>query len=106
MLRSRRESHKNLKNVYRGEEYPELPLELKPYYYYYNDGKTGHVIMAIPSNLIHNAVETGDYYRFERPFPVRFVLAHGYETINGFLVCEAEYTNYNGLIIPKEWYEV
>ena len=106
MIRSNRVSHQDLNYVYKGSCYQGLPLELKEYYYYYNDGKTGHVIMAIPSSLLHNAEETQNYYQYEYPFPVRYVLAHGYQLLNGFLVCEGEYDRNKGVLIPKQWFEV
>lgn len=99
-----RKSHKGLRGI-RKENYPELPEELKEFNYYYNDGVTGHVIMAIPDKLLSEAEEDGDLDMYECPFPVKYVLEKGYRIYKGHIVCEGEYDMTFGLQINKKYFE-
>ena len=62
-----RRSHEGLRGITK-DNYVGLPKELDEFNYYYNDGETGHVIMAIPECLMNEAEENGDLDLFECPF--------------------------------------
>lgn len=99
-----RRSHVGLRGITK-DSYVGLPEELKDFNYYYNDGETGHVIMAIPECLLAKAEEYGDLDMFECPFPVKYVLANGYRMHKSHVICEGEYGDF-GLEIDQKWYEV
>ena len=98
-------SHEGLKGVIK-DFYPGLPKELREFNYYYPDGETGHVIMAIPQCLLKEAEENGDLDMFECPFPVKYVLEKGYRIYKDHVVCEAKYDMIFGLQIEQKWHEV
>ena len=100
-----RRSHEGLIGISK-DNYAGLPDELKEFNYYYNDGETGHVIMAIPESLLGEAEEDGDLDMFECPFPVRYILEKGYEIYKDHVVCEAEYDSVFGLDIEEKWFEI
>lgn len=100
-----RKSLKGLSGI-RKDNYDNLPEELKEFNYYYSDGETGHVIMAIPECLMGKAEESGDLDMFECPFPVKYVLAKGYKIYKNHIVCDGEYDSIFGLEINEKWYEV
>lgn len=100
-----RRSHEGLIGISK-DNYAGLPDELKEFNYYYNDGETGHVIMAIPESLLDEAEEDGDLDMFECPFPVRYILEKGYEIYKDHVVCEAEYDSVFGLDIEEKWFEI
>ena len=105
---SNRPSHEGLdtSRIFK-DNYPDLPEELKEFNYYYdNAGDTGHVIMAVPECFVQRAEEKGDFYSFECPFPVRYVLAKGYRIYKGFVICEGEYDPDFGLIIDEYWIDM
>ena len=87
----------------RKKEYPGLSDELERFHYYYPD--CGHVIMAIPETLFPEAEKSGEFYEYEVPFPVRYVLEKGYRKHNGFLICDGEYSNEIGLMVPEKYTE-
>ncbi len=99
-----RRSHEGLSGIYK-DNYKELPDDLKPFNYYYNDGETGHVIMAIPTCLLKEAEKDGDLDMFECPFPVKYVLEKGYIIHKNHIVCDAKYGMF-GLEILEKYYEV
>ena len=49
-----RRSHEGLRGIIK-DHYLNLPKELEEFNYYYCDGDTGHVIMAIPECLLEEA---------------------------------------------------
>ena len=49
-----RRSHEGLRGIIK-DHYLNLPKELEEFNYYYCDGNTGHVIMAIPECLLEEA---------------------------------------------------
>lgn len=100
-----RRSHKGLRGITK-DNYKELPEELKEYNYYYHDGETGHVIMAIPKCLLKEAEENGDLDMFECPFPVKYVLEKGYEMVDNHVVCDGEYDKMFGIQIDEKWFEI
>ena len=99
-----RRSHEGLSGISK-DNYDGLPDNLKPFNYYYNDGETGHVIMAIPTCLLSKAEEDGDLDMFECPFPVKYVLEKGYIIHKNHIICNGEYTEF-GLEINDSYYEV
>ena len=100
-----RRSHEGLRGV-KKDNYPGLPKELEEYNYYYDDGGTGHVIMAIPECLLQEAEDNGDLELFECPFPVKYVVENGYRMYKGYVICEGKYHEIFGLTIDRSWYEV
>jgi len=100
-----RRSHTGLSGVTK-DAYAGLPKELTEFNYYYNDGETGHVIMAIPECLLSEAEEDGDLDLYECPFPVQYVLAQGYRIYKNHVVCYGDYDMDCGLLIDDKWYEV
>lgn len=100
-----RRSHVGLRGI-KKDSYVGLPEELKEFNYYYRDGETGHVIMAIPECLLKEAEQDGDLDMFECPFPVKYVLKNGYRMYKNHVICEGEYDAKFGLIIDEKWYEV
>lgn len=99
-----RRSHEGLSGIHK-DNYKELPDDLKPFNYYYNDGETGHVIMAIPTCLLKEAEKDGDLDMFECPFPVKYVLEKGYIIHKNHIICDAKYGMF-GLEILEKYYEV
>ena len=100
-----RRSHEGLRGITK-DNYVGLPEELKEFNYYYNDGETGHVIMAIPECLLDEAKENGDLDMFECPFPVKYVLQNGYKIYKNHIICEGKYDEIFGLEINQMWYEI
>ena len=88
------------------DNYPGLPEELKEFNYYYKDGETGHVIMAIPECLLERAEEHGDLDLFECPFAVQYVLHKGYRMYKNHVICEGKYDSIFGLEMDRKWIEV
>lgn len=100
-----RRSHVGLRGITK-DNYTGLPEELKEFNYYYNDGETGHVIMAVPDCLLEEAEQNGDLDMFECPFPVKYVLQNGYRIYKNHVICDGVYDEYFGLTIDEKWYEV
>lgn len=100
-----RKSHEGLRGIEK-DNYNGLPDELKEFNYYYNDGETGHVIMAIPQCLLEEAEKDGDLDMFECPFPVKYVLKNGYKIYKNHVICNAEYDSDFGLEIDEYWFEI
>lgn len=100
-----RRSHEGLSGITK-DNYTGLPDELKEFNYYYHDGETGHVIMAIPECLLSEAEQDGDLDMFECPFPVKYVLNKGYRVYKEHIVCIGEYDRIFGLVIDNMWFEV
>lgn len=100
-----RKSHEGINGVTK-DNYVGLPKELNEFNYFYNDGETGHVIMAIPECLLEEAEQNGDLDMFECPFPVRYVLEKGYRMYKEHVICEGDYDMDFGLEIEEKYYEV
>lgn len=100
-----RRSHEGLRGITK-DNYIGLPRELDEFSYYYNDGETGHVIMAIPRCLLKEAEENGDLDMFECPFPVKYVLENGYDMYKNHVICDGKYDSIFGLEIDEKWYKV
>lgn len=100
-----RRSHEGLVGITK-DNYSGLPEELKEFNYYYNDGATGHVIMAIPECLMEEAEQDGDLDMFECPFPVRYVLEKGYRVYKNHIICKAHYDEIFGLEIENIWFDI
>lgn len=88
------------------DNYPELPTELNEFNYYYKDGETGHVIMAIPKCLLEEAEEDSDLDMYECPFPVKYVMKRGYKIYKNHVICEAKYDMTFGLMIEQKYFEI
>lgn len=100
-----RRSHEGLIGVTK-DAYPGLPKELEEFNYYYHDGETGHVIMAIPECLLEEAEQNMDFDMFECPFPVKYVLENGYRIYKEHIICDGMYDMLFGLQIDAKWYEI
>ena len=100
-----RRSHEGLRGIIK-DHYLNLPKELEELNYYYCDGDTGHVIMAIPECLLEEAEKNTDLDMFECPFPVKYVLENGYRIYKDHVICEGKYDMIFGLMIDKKWYEI
>lgn len=100
-----RRSHEGISGVSK-DNYIGIPEELEEFNYYYDDGETGHVIMAIPECLIDEADRNGNLDMFECPFPVRYVLEKGYRMYKEHVICEGDYDMDFGLEIEEDYYEV
>jgi hypothetical protein len=100
-----RRSHEGLRSVTK-DNYYNLPKELEEFNYYYNDGETGHVIMAIPECLLKEAEQNGNLDMFECPFPVKYVLENGYKMYKDHVICNGKYDSVFGLEIDEKWFEV
>jgi len=100
-----RRSHEGLRGVTK-DNYYNLPKELEEFNYYYNDGETGHVIMAIPECLLKEAEQNGNLDMFECPFPVKYVLENGYKMYKDHVICNGKYDSVFGLEIDEKWFEV
>lgn len=100
-----RRSHEGLRGITK-DSYIGLPEELQDFNYYYNDGETGHVIMAIPECLLEEGEKNGDLDMFECPFPVRYILEKGYRIYKNHVICDGIYDPIFGLTIDDRWYEV
>lgn len=100
-----RKSHEGLSGITK-DSYTGLPKELEEFNYYYNDGETGHVIMAIPTCLLKEAEENGDLDMYECPFPVKYVLENGYKIYKEHVICDGEYDPMFGLDIDEKWFEI
>lgn len=99
-----RRSHEGISGISK-DNYKGLPEELKEFNYYYNDGETGHVIMAIPTCLLKEAEQNGDLDMFECPFPCKYVLEQGYIIHKQHIVCEGKYGDF-GLMIDDKYFEI
>ena len=93
-----RRSHEGLRGVTK-DNYIGLPKELKEFNYYYNDGETGHVIMAVPECLLKEAEQNGDLDMFECPFPVKYVLIKGYRMYKIMLFVKENMIKFLDLIL-------
>ena len=100
-----RRSHEGVIGVVK-DNYSNLPEELKEFNYYYRDGETGHVIMAVPECLLKEAERNGDLDMFECPFPVKYILDKGYRIYRNHVICDGRYDAEFGLTIDEKWYEV
>lgn len=100
-----RRSHEGLSGITK-DNYVGLPKDLEEFNYYYNDGDTGHVVMAIPECILKEAKEDGDLDMYECPIPVKYVLEKGYRIYNNHVVCDAKYDEFLGLLIEEKYYEI
>ena len=82
--------------------YMDLPSELDEFSYWVAD--CGYCVMAIPECLLSTALDAGDLYNYEVPFPVKYVMKKGYRMYNGHLIVEGKYDKNFGLVIPEEYY--
>ena len=100
-----RKSHIGLnKNYIRKDSYKGLPTELQEFNYYYADGETGHVIMAIPKCLLAEA-QKGDMDMYECPVPCRYVLEHGYEMLDSHVIVDVPYGMF-GVEVDEKYMEI
>lgn len=83
--------------------YPNLPDELKPYHAWITD--SGHTIQCIPNSLIAKAKADGEYWKYEVPIPVKYVLTHPYEINDGYIYIDAPYDNSLGVDIDEKYWE-
>ena len=100
-----RRSHEGILGVSK-DNYSGIPKELAEFNYYYADGDTGHVIMAIPECLLAKAEEDGDLDMYECPFPVKYVLEKGYRIYKDHVICNGTYDMTFGLMIERKYYEI
>ena len=100
-----RRSHEGLdKGRIRKDSYKGLPAELQEFNYYYADGETGHVIMAIPRCLMDEAEKDGVLDMFECPIPCRYVLERGYLLYKKHVIVDAPYGMF-GAEVDEGYYE-
>lgn len=100
-----RKSIENLMGVSK-DNYPELPIELNEFNYYFYDGETGHVIMAIPECFLDEAEKDGDLDEYECPVPVKYVLEKGYKIYKEHVICDVNYDINVGLIVDEKYFEI
>lgn len=87
-----RRSHEGLNmNYIKKDAYNGLPEELNEFNYYYMDGDTGHVVMAIPKCLLGEAEKNGDLDMFECPIPCKYVLERGYTMYKKHVIVDIPY---------------
>lgn len=85
-------------------EYTGL-LELKDYTYYFDDGETGFVVMAVPRVLLDQA-NGKDLMNYECPVPCKYVIEKGFELHDGYVIVDAKYSNDYGLEVDDRYYEI
>lgn len=100
-----RRSHNGISGV-KKDNYIGLPEELNEFNYYYKDGETGHVIMAVPECLLNEAEEDGDLDLYECPIPVKYVMERGYRIYKNHVICDAKYDVTFGLMIEEKYFEI
>ena len=100
-----RRSHEGVLGVSK-DNYTGIPMELAEFNYYYADGDTGHVIMAIPECLLAEAEEDGDLDMYACPSPVKYVLEKGYRIYKDHVICNGTYDMIFGLMIERKYYEI
>lgn len=101
-----RRSHEGLNlGIIKKDYYRGLPEELKEFNYYYSDGDTGHVVMAIPKCLLEQAEKNGDLDMFECPIPCKYVLEHGYKVYKGHVVVDVPYGMF-GAEVDNRYFEL
>lgn len=101
-----RRSHEGLNAVLiKKDDYSGLPEELREFNYYYGDGDTGHVVMAIPKCLLAEAQSNGDLDMFECPIPCKYVLERGYEMVEGHVVVDVPYGTF-GAEVDDRYFEI
>ena len=101
-----RRSHKGLNiNRIKKDDYSGIPEDLKEFNYYYCDGETGHVVMAIPKCLLDEAQRNGDLDIFECPVPCKYVLEHGYEIVDEHIVVDVPYDTL-GIDVDDKYFEL
>lgn len=86
------------------DNYKGLPEELIPFNYYYEDGETGHVIMAIPDVLLKEIKSVQDMSNYECPVPIKYVLYKGYRLLHNHVIVDVPYGEF-GLEIDESYYE-
>jgi hypothetical protein len=89
--------------LYWKDYYENLPKELKEFNYFVAD--TGHVILAIPDELLAQAEANGDLDMFECCMPVKYVLEKGYHIYKNHVIVNAVYDSTLGVVIPNKYYE-
>ncbi|MDE5695797.1 MAG: hypothetical protein K2I96_00035 [Lachnospiraceae bacterium] len=101
-----RKSHKGISSgLIKKDNYNGLPTELDEFNYYYNDGDTGHVIMAVPESLLAEAEINGNLDMFECPVPCRYILEHGYKLCKNHVIVDVPYGMF-GIDIDERYYEI
>lgn len=101
-----RKSLKDIKNMVSDKKYLGLPKELYKFNYYILDA--GHCIMAIPDTLLLEAEKSGNYYMYECPVPVKYVLENGYRLHEDHVIVSVKYSlpfGLFGLDIADEFHE-
>lgn len=100
-----RRSHQGLNtSLIIKDSYEALPAELFEFGYYYKDGDTGHVVMAIPRCLLDEAEKNGDLDMFECPIPCKYVLEQGYELYKDHVVVDVPYGMF-GAEVDRKYFE-
>lgn len=78
-----------------------IPDELIPYHVYLKD--CGHSILCVLECHLPNA--KGNYDNYELPVPVKYVLEKGYRMQDGYIIVDAEYDNFLGLMVDDKYTE-
>jgi len=97
-----RKSLKGIENmVVPNKSYPNMPIELQPFHYYFKD--SGHVIMCVPNQFKNQA--NGNFDDYEVGVPVKYVLSHTYKIENGYIFIDVLYNKDLGIVVDEKYDE-
>ena len=65
----------------------------------------GYGILCIPRSLKDRAVSSGNLSGYEAPVPVKYVLTHGYERFDDYLIVDVLYDPEFGVTVDDEYTE-
>lgn len=85
-------------NRYHGD----LPDELQVHYEYLLDA--GHSIVCVLEKHIEEALAEG-MSLYQVPVPVKYVLEHGYRVEQGYIIVDAPYDDFLGLVVDEKYTE-
>lgn len=89
-------------SMYKKDYYNGLPLDLQKFNYYISD--SGHVIMAVPNQLLEEAEKKRNLDMYECPVPVKYVLEKGYKIYKNHVIVDVNYGRF-GIEVPDEYIE-
>lgn len=90
-------------NLFRCNRYHrDLPDELQVHYEYLLDA--GHSIVCVLEKHIEEALAEG-MSLYQVPVPVKYVLEHGYRVEQGYIIVDAPYDEFLGLVVDEKYTE-